>query len=82
MQMLLSTTNREASATGVGRRRHRRPCKDSSLFLNPSTKRESIDCKNWGFLSPTRTAPPTRFRFFDGIGDLDMTWLLGSLPRR
>ncbi len=22
---------------------------------------------------PTRTAPPTRFRFFDGVRDLDMT---------
>jgi hypothetical protein len=36
------------------------PVKDSSLFLNPSTKRESIDCKNWGFLphQPGRLPQP------------------------
>jgi len=60
MRLLLSTTDREASATGVDARRHRHPVRDSSLFLNPSTKRESIDCKNWGFLphQPGRLLQP------------------------
>jgi hypothetical protein len=51
------------------------PWKGVEAFLDrPRSSRELGAAKKLGLSAPpTRTAPPTRFRFFDGVRDRDMT---------